>query len=193
MDVTAALQTPGTTIDALGDEAERRLVDQARQDPEAFAHLYRLHYARVAGYIHRRTGRRELTKDLVGEVFLTALKMLPRYRYRDTPFRAWLYRIASNAVNQWARRERRRLRRERRHAMPGANASLEPPDGLIVRRALLSIDPKQQDVLVLHHLEGLGIDQIALVLGMPAGTVKSRLHRARGALRRALEERTEHD
>jgi len=186
MDVDIALPPPDMAIDTRGEESECRLIDQARQDPEAFARLYRLHYPRMAGYIHRRTGQREVAEDLVGDVFLTALKNLPRYRHGEAPFRAWLYRIASNAVNQWARRERRRLRREQGHAMPADGASLDSPDGHIVRRALLSIDPKQQDILILHHLEGLGIEQIALVLGRPAGTIKSRLHRAREALRRVL-------
>ena len=125
----------------------------------------------------------------MSDVFVAALKMLPRYRRGRAPFRAWLYRIASNEVNQWARRERRRLHRER-HRAPAAGAAESPapaPMAETVRSALLSLKSKDQDVLILHHLEGLSVEQIALVLNRPAGTIKSRLHRAREALRRALQ------
>lgn len=185
-----------TTLDLTADNlpvddpGERALIDRARRDPEAFATLYRLHYPRIANYVHRRTGHAAATEDLVSDVFMTALTGLPRYRHRGLPFRAWLYRIATNAVNQWARRERRRLLREHRHAArPAPAPELDAHARDDVRRALLSIAPQHQAVLALHHLENLAVEQIALVLGRPPGTIKSRLHRARRALRDALQEK----
>ena len=61
-----------------------------------------------------------------------------------------------------------------------------------VRRALLTLSPKHQDVLALHHVQGLGVEQIARILRRPVGTIKSRLLRARTALREALHERENH-
>jgi RNA polymerase sigma-70 factor (ECF subfamily) len=124
---------------------------------------------------------------------MIALKGISKFERRGLPFRVWLYRIATNEVNQWARGERRRLKRERAHAggsMPhdaaGGDAAAQREE---VRRALLGLSPKHQDVLALHHVEGLGVEQIARVLRRPVGTIKSRLLRARSALREALHER----
>jgi RNA polymerase sigma-70 factor (ECF subfamily) len=177
------------------DDAERALINRARTDAEAFAQLYQLNYPRIAGYIFRRTGCRAVTEDLVSEVFLSALKKLPRYKHRDLPFRAWLYRIATNMVNQWARSERRRLRREQRHArdVEARDEAQAGPHADDVRRSLLRLDPKHQAVLTLHYTEGIGIEQISLILNRPQGTIKSRLHRARDAFRVAMNGRTTHD
>ncbi len=177
------------------EDAEPSLIDRARHDGQAFARLYKLNYPCIAGYIFRRTGCREVTEDLVSEVFLSALKKLPRYQHRDLPFRAWLYRIATNAVNQWARGERRRIRRERHHARDAvdhrSDEALAHQHADDVRRALLCLDPKHQAVLTLHYTEDIGIEQIALILKRPQGTIKSRLHRARDAFRAAMNGRKE--
>ena len=176
------------------ERAERELIERARRDPEAFTRLYRMHYARIAGYLQRRTGCRAVTEDLLSDVFLIVLKRLPRYECREAPFRFWLYRIASNAVNQWARSERRRRRRDARHAAEqdrrrSGRDEEDDPNRDRVREALLSLSPQQQTLLVLHYREQLDIEHLAIVHGRPPGTIKSRLHRAREALRAALNER----
>ncbi len=175
-----------------GDDAdERELIERAKRDRDAFALLYRRHYRGLAAYVYRRTGDLHTTDDLVADVFLTALRTLPRYRYRGIPLRFWLLRIATNAVNRWARRQRR-----------GAIASLDADQMEDIRtgrglhdgdhdqdraqRALLTLSPKHQAVLSLHYLEGLAVREVAGVLGCREGTVKSRLARARDALRAKL-------
>ncbi len=70
------------------DEAE--LIERARHDRDAFARLYRNHYAGVLGYLYRRTGDSHAAEDLVSEVFISAMQGLPRYQHRGTPFRYWL-------------------------------------------------------------------------------------------------------
>lgn len=176
--------------------AEADLIERARTDTDAFAALYRMHYASIAGYIHRRTGRTAVTEDLVSEVFMKALKRISKFQRRGLLFRAWLYRIATNEVNQWARSERRRLNRERAHAGRSTPSDTTPAGTDAqrgeVRRALLTLAPKHQEVLALHHVESLGVEQIARILRRPVGTIKSRLLRARNALREALPERENH-
>ena len=88
-------------------DGERELVERAKRDSQAFALLYRRYYPAIAGYIYRRVGDRHTAEDLVAEVFLAALRHLPRYRYRGVPVRAWFYRIATNEVNRWARKRGR--------------------------------------------------------------------------------------
>ena len=174
------------------DDPERELIAQAKRDPKAFAMLYRRHYGAIAGYVQRRVGDSNVTDDLVAEVFLAAIRSLQRYRHRGT-FRAWLYRIATNVVNRWARRHQRRAKLELRLFMTtqrqAEEGSVMGSDGVEhARRALLSLSPKHQTVLALHYLEGLSVEGVAEVVGCGTGTVKSRLSRGREALRRRLEQ-----
>lgn len=175
---------------ALADD-ERELVERAKHDRQTFALLYRRHYRMLATHVYRRTGDVHATEDVVSDVFLTALRTLPRYRYRGVPLRFWLLRIATNAVNRWARRQKRRWWRTvptdgLELADPNGASTASPVDAEHAQRALLSIAPKYQAVLSLHYLEGLSIKDVAVVLGCREGTVKSRLARARDALRAEL-------
>jgi RNA polymerase sigma factor (sigma-70 family) len=173
------------------DADERELVERAQRNREAFAVLYRRNYAALARHLYRRTGDVHATEDLVSDVFLTALRSLPRYRYRGVPLRFWLLRIATNVANRWARRQRRgaiaSLEAGRRDAACPRSVSRE--EGADVERAqcaLLTLPPRYQAVLSLHYLEGLAVRDVAAILGCRAGTVKSRLARARDALRQRL-------
>lgn len=172
---------------------ERELVEQAKCDRAAFSVLYRRHYRALCSHVLRRTGDVHTTEDLVSDVFLTVLRTLPRYRYRGVPFRFWLLRIATNAVNRWARRQRRRA--VATVPIVGLEEAAAPSatDGGIdaehAQRALLSLSPKYQAVLSLHYLEGLALSEVATVIGCRVGTVKSRLARAREALGAALSKR----
>ena len=173
-------------------EPERDLIKRAKRDPKAFGVLYQQHYPMLVDYVFRRTGDIHATEDLVSDVFLIVIRSLSGYRARGVPLRFWLLRIATNVVNRWARRRRRRM-----------FVSLEPgqladrtvsstrgqADGEHVQRAMLSLPPRYQAVLSLYHLEGLSVKETAAVLGCREGTVRSRLTRAREALREKLNRR----
>ena len=165
-------------------EDEGALIARARTEKEAFAELYRRHYEAIGSYLFRRTGDRHATEDLLSEVFLGALRGLPRYRYKGIAFRHWLYRIATHAANRWAKKNRRKF-------APLEVSSVAPEsngDDLEELHAhLLRLPPHQQAVVALHYLEGLSVDEIATTLGTRPGTVKSRLARARQTLRARLE------
>lgn len=181
-------------LSAVADvDAERELVERAKWDREAFAALYRRYYPVMARYVRRRVGDPHATDDLVAEVFLTALRYLPKYRQRGVPVRAWFYRIATNAVNTWVRRRRRSpLRSDNWQGLAGV-AARENPDAdspaRRARRALLSLSPKYQAVLALHYLERMNVEEVAQAVGCRVGTVKSRLSRGREALRDKLQKR----
>ncbi len=91
---------PSTPVenDRRGGESEPvdepALIELARREPEAFARLYRAHYAAIQRYLRRRLGSPELVEDAVSDTFVAALQNLHRYRCRGVPFRAWLYRLA---------------------------------------------------------------------------------------------------
>ncbi|MBN2562157.1 MAG: RNA polymerase sigma factor [Phycisphaerae bacterium] len=173
-------------------EPERDLIERAKHDPEAFGLLYQRNYPMLVDHVFRRTGDMHATEDLVGDVFLIAIQSLRGYRPRGVPIRFWLLRIATNVVNRWARRRRRRTAVS---LEPGqlANGTVSSTHGQVdsehVQRAMLSLPPRFQAVLSLHHLEGLSVKETAEVLGCREGTVRSRLTRARDALRERLNRR----
>lgn len=177
---------------AQNSEREHALVERAKADPGAFAAIYRAHYTGIVGYLYRRVGHEHTAEDLATETFIKAMRSLPRYQSRGLPLKSWLLRIATNEAHRWARRNRRRSGSPPRNAGHEAPAHTARPDDerrRIVQEAFLALPAKWQDVLALHHLEGLGMEQAAMVLRCRAGTVKSRLSRARDGLRRELERR----
>lgn len=190
MDARAMIQ--GMTVDAaMSQDEESALIARAKRDPAAFGELYRRHHPAIARYIHRRVGDAHVTEDLVADVFVSALQAFGAYRDNGVPLRAWLYRIATNRVNRWARRERSRAMK--RLETENVAATESPPDENtsreFARTALLTIAPRFQTVLSLHYLEGLSVTEVAATLGCREGTVKSRLHRGREKLRQRLQQR----
>ena len=171
---------------------EDDLIERAKRDPDAFGVLYQRHYRMLANYVYRRTGDMHATEDLVADAFLIVMRSLPGYRCRGVPLRFWLLRIATNVVNRWARQQRRRktLPLEAEEiAGRTVSSTYEGADSEHVQRALLSLPPRYQAVLSLYHVEGLSVKETAAVMGCREGTVRSRLARARDALRRQLSER----
>lgn len=168
---------------AAGDDGQS-LVALAQADPAHFEALYRKHYRAVAQYIFRRVGDVHTAEDLAAETFIDAWRGLRRYRATGVPFEHWLLRIATNRVHRWGRQKSRAGRRPRvLRAAPRADDGSEAE----LRRALNLLSQSHQDVLYLHHVEELSVETVSGVLGCGVGTVKSRLHRAREALRRELE------
>jgi len=176
---------PGTA-DSVSEEA--RLIARAKSDPEAMAQLFRDHYSQMVRYVSRRTGNRAVTDDIVSEVFLSMVRYLPKYRIGQTPFQAWLYRLATNQVNRWARRNRRNAWQQLQdYAAPTEERADEEATARI-RAALLTLPLHYQSALALYYLEELNVETVAQVLGCAIGTVKSRLARGRELLRPLLSE-----
>ena len=168
---------------AVDDEAA--LAARLKSDPRAFEELFDRHYEDIARYVYRRTLDRDVTEDIVSDVFLRALQAIRRYRHNGTPIVAWLLRIATNETNRRLRVTRvqkkviAELNQRVRTQGPSDASSIE---GGLAGPLLRSLSIKHQEVLVLHLGCGYAIDEIAVVLGCRPGTVKSRLSRARDAL-----------
>ncbi len=188
----ANIQAHMGTVQGSTTEHECDLIERAKSDPDAFEALYRKHLPMLLDYVFRRTGDVHATEDLVADVFLIALRSLPGFRYRGVPLRFWFLRVATNTVNRWARQQRRRkcasLEDEQR-----VDQTVSSTGGQVdeerVRRVLLSLPPRYQAVLSLYHLEGFSVKETAAVIGCREGTVRSRLARARNALREKLKQR----
>lgn len=161
-----------------------------RDARSAFEDLYIHHKREIAAYVHRRVGGRHATEDIVADTFCRAWLAWPKFQERGIGPRPWLYRIASNVVNERLRKERlqRKLLFTRRATQPAASTTShsQEDDPSVVRQALLRLPLKQQTVLSLYYLQGLSIRDIAAATSCPEGTVKSRLSRARKALEAEL-------
>lgn len=156
----------------------------------AFRELYRRYQRQVRTTLYQLCGA-DVLDDLVQEVFLRAWKGLPRFR-QSSQFSTWLYRITWNVATDY-RREQGKLRSRLSHLPPAEPLSdraewqqLHYED--LVQRGLQSLSLEQRAVLVLHDLEDLPQQTVATILNVPLGTVKSRLHHARAALRQFLQQ-----
>jgi RNA polymerase sigma-70 factor (ECF subfamily) len=182
--------------------AEVDLVSRARDgDTDAFGALFERHYPRILDYLYHQTLRVATAEDLTSNTFYAALRGLARFR-GEAPFGLWLYRIATNELRMWRRARRRHPEPQRLDAVEEEQARLRSVRGgggegpaeeaekarqfARVRRAILQLGVRYQEVLVLRYFEGLDNDQVAQVLGKRVGTVKSRVHRGLEQLKTIL-------
>ena len=172
---------------------DRELVERARNgDASAFDLIVGRHERRVFAVAMRICRHHEDARDVTQEVFITALRAMGGFR-GDAQLGTWLHRVTVNAALDLVRKRQRREATtveeigDRPSADPGPEAAaIESVRAREVHRALGTLSPDQRAVVVLCDLEGLDYAEAAEVLGVPVGTVKSRLHRARLALARAL-------
>lgn len=169
-----------------------RLVEQARRgDVDAFAALIEERQDRMTRVASAILGNRADADDALQETLVAIWRELPRLR-AVAQFDAWADRILVNACRLVLRRRGRQSVREiqpsgtepARAAVPSASDAMVAADAF--NRAFASLDVDARALLVLRHLEGRSIAEIALALGVPEGTAKSRLFTARRALEAAL-------
>ncbi len=174
-------------------DEDQMLVSAARHDTEAAGRLFDKYYSEVLGYIHHCTFDTAVTEDLTSNVFLAAFRHLGRYRWRQIPFRAWLFRIATNEVRMHWRRQRRvkmvslEPDADIHAAGPSAADSLETAEEYrLVHKALLELRLKYRTVIILRYFEDKAIAEICEITGRKEGTVKSQLHRGLAGLQDIL-------
>jgi RNA polymerase sigma-70 factor (ECF subfamily) len=181
-------------------DEDEGLVSAAQKDPEATGRLYDKYYGEVLGYIYHCTFDHAAAEDLTSNVFLAAFRHLGRYKWRQIPLRAWLYRIATNEVRMHWRRQRRVAAISlqpngsqpeqiagRQGAAPPAGDSLAAAEEYrLLHRALLQLRMKYRTVIILRYFEDKAIADICQITGRKEGTVKSQLHRGLAQLQEIL-------
>jgi RNA polymerase sigma-70 factor (ECF subfamily) len=171
-------------------------------DPQAFEEVYERYGPMVFNLAYRMCGDRETAADLTQDSFLRIFRAVDRFRGRSS-LKTWIYRVALNVC-------RSRLRRKRWSVQPlaeddGPGVELRDPDrgpeqraiardeGRRVAEALLEVPEVFRSAVVLCDLQGLSYEEIAEVLGVRLGTVRSRIARGRDRLRVILEQQQEDD
>ncbi|MEV0383747.1 RNA polymerase sigma factor [Nonomuraea sp. NPDC050643] len=178
------------------DKAPDGLLDGVLDDADGFAAVFDTHFGEIHTYVAQRLGP-DHAEDIVAETFLTAFRKRAQYDPSRAGVRAWLYGIATNLIGKHRRLEARTLRALGRCAPDGDAPGHEETVAVRVSAqslrpelaaALAALDRRDRDVVLLVALAGLSHDEIAAVLGIPYGTVGSRLSRARKKLRARLGE-----
>ncbi len=180
-------------------DADQALVGAAQAgDADAVDALVRRHQARIFNFALALTANRADAEDLAQETFVRAFRGLRRFR-GESSFRNWLYRIAANAVRTrrgeqarraavWETRVEADALPERHLASPDSSVEQTVMYRQALDRALASLPGQMRAALVLRDVEGLEYREIAVALGIPLGTVMSRIFRARRLLRPMLAE-----
>lgn len=189
----------GADLSALAETVKRA----RKGDPEALRTLYEEHYRRIFHLVYRMVHRREEAIDLTAEAFLKAFSNLKRLK-TDEAFGAWLRKVATNLCLDYIKRKTLPTLSLETLASSeeGERAPVEPADtgrgperdlvtkelGERVQEALDMLSPVHRSVILLHHVDGRQVKEIAEIMDCSEGTVKSRLGRARENLRRILQE-----
>jgi len=181
-------------------DAERDLVRQAQKDPDAFGDLYDRYYPKIFGYVLRRTANVEVAQDITSETFFEALRKLWQFRWRGVSFSSWLYKIATNEINQYFRKAERRKSvsleelqeqgfepvssHDPESEVADAQEKLREYEGFLeIQERIVQLPAKYQEVITLRFFEQKQIREIAEILGKKEGTIKSLIHRAVERLR----------
>jgi RNA polymerase sigma factor (sigma-70 family) len=194
------------------DQPDSELIARSRSDPAVFAEIFDRHHGELYRYLRRRVGV-GLAADLAAETFVTAFARRAAYRPQGRSAqggsaqggsaRPWLYGIAHNLLRNHLRHEQRRLAAYARHgAEPTADAAALDEFSLADARAdahagtarltriLAGMAARDRDALLLFAWADMSYAEVAQALGVPVGTVRSRLNRARRQLRALAEDET---
>lgn len=188
-----AVPVRSSDLAADGAGNDRSLVEQAREDPDAFAQLFRRHWPRIYGFAFRRSGSREVAEEVTAATFERAWRALPSFRWKGGGIEPWLFRIAAAELAGW-------YRQEGRHRTPRAQLALReladtrvleapaPEMDEAVRAAVGRLRPRYQEAITLRFLAGLSTEEAAAAMGCSRPTFAVVVHRALGALRQVLAE-----
>ncbi|GAB2871899.1 RNA polymerase sigma factor [Actinoallomurus bryophytorum] len=182
------------TSPGAGEVHDSRTISASLTDPERFAEIFHRHWDEIHRYIARRLGP-EPAEDVGAETFTVAFRNRGRYDLTRTDARPWLYGIATNLIGQHRRAERRRHRLLARTGADRVSASFTDSSdarvtaerlGPRVASVLAGLPAGERDLLLLIAWADLTYEEAAEALGVPMGTVRSRLHRVRKKIRRAF-------
>jgi RNA polymerase sigma-70 factor (ECF subfamily) len=189
---------------------ERRLIDRLlERDEQAFGEIARLYQDKVFSLIFRMLGNRPEAEDVAQEVFITVFKNIESFR-GEAKFSTWLLRIAANHAKNRIKHLARRpvegadpddvsqLRQLPDRPAPPVQARIDAPDKLLeaaqterlLQEAIANLPEDQRLLVVLRDVEEMSYQEIEEITGLPEGTIKSRLHRARMAIKEYVDRHT---
>ncbi|WP_413775583.1 RNA polymerase sigma factor [Micromonospora sp. RTGN7] len=179
---------------AAAESTDAEIITASLAEPDRFGVLYERHAGVLHGYAYRRLGR-EAAEDVVAETFMKAFRARRTYDLRHSDARPWFFAIAIREIARHHRVEQARYRALLRSARDRGAEDLADrvADAASARawrrplvEALARLSRRDRDVLLLIAWADLTYEEVARALGIPLGTVRSRLHRARRNIRKCL-------
>ncbi len=187
----------------MSDLSEEKLIEKAKYDPQAFELLFEKYYSPILNYTLRRVGEVAPAQDITSDVFFIVFKKISQFKWRNIPFSAWIYRIASNEIAYYFRKNKVRnisldmlLESSQwepvgeygvEEELKSAEAELkEHRQFLLLQKAIQNLSLKYQEVICLKYFEGKKIKEISVILGKKENTIKSLLKRGREILEKEV-------
>jgi len=176
-------------------DPEQELLQKIQVDPKQFGVLFDYYYKGIFGYVFRRVTDYDLARDIASETFLKAFLKIKSFQWKGISISSWLYRIATNEVNQFFRKNRYKPEKlgsiisgEKFLIHDSSREELEEElrrhqEFLQVQQHVKTLDTRYQEVIALRFFEGKDNRQIAEILNKPEGTIKSLLSRGIEKLR----------
>lgn len=155
-------------------------------DKAAGERLVTEHYQRICRLLRHLTGSVGDAEDLTQQTFVKAWQALATFR-GESSLATWLHRIAYHEYTHWLRSRRDHASLDDATDVPDDRAHCEL-EAVLLRRAVAQLSPEHRETFLLYHVQGLSVSEAAIILGVPAGTVKSRLFVTRQRLRELLSE-----
>ena len=178
---------------------ELRIIEAAKKDPRRFNRLYDRYYRQIFLFVFKRCGEEEAAADVTSQVFLKALLNLKKYTYRGVPFSAWLYRIASNEVNQHFRNQKSSrtvtMERDQIERMMGALDDDAGDDDRyefylkVVLETIKEMKPEEVELIELRFFEQRPFKEIAFIMGITENNAKVRMYRIIERLKKRLKKK----
>lgn len=178
---------------------EIELLERIKDNPEAFSELFKLYYKPIFGYIIRRVGDFDKSADIASDTFIKAFKNINNFSYNGISIKIWLYRIATNETNLHFRNTAKYNKVLERFEFENKTMFnkylqqdkeemekefLKHQQFLVVQKELKTLPLKYQEVLALRYFEGKENKEIATILNLKEGTLKSLLSRGLEKLRK---------
>lgn len=182
-------------------EDEKEIIEKAKSDPEIFGKLFEKYYDQIYRFILHRTANVAAAEELTSNTFFKALNNLWNFKWSEVPFSAWLYRIATNEANIYFRKNKRIDLKDFSEDAGFENGSSASYDEhkileaelsekrifLNLQKAIETLKPKYQEVIVLKYFEEKSIKEISEILNKSEGTIKSLIHRAVNMLKEKID------
>ncbi len=188
-------------------EEEKHILQLIKENPKEFGIVFDSYYNQIFSYIYKRITDYDISRDIAAETFLKAFLNIKSFVSKDISISSWIYRIATNEINQHFRRNKKNkisldalldkndFNILNRHEFIDEKQSLEKElelheEFLKVQRCLTKLDIKYQEVLSLNYFEKKSIIEVAEILNKKEGTVKSLLSRGTEKLRIMMNDAT---
>jgi RNA polymerase sigma-70 factor (ECF subfamily) len=172
-------------------DSEEKLIKAAQANPRDFEPLYKRYFQRIANYLYHRVEDKETAFELTSQVFYKALENLPKYKPMGVPFSAWLFRIASNEINQWYRKNTAvRVLSIDRDGLGDLKGEVEENDQVEADeklfKALQTLKEEDMELINMRFFEKRSFKEICEISDMNESACKMKLYRILEKLKQQL-------